>query len=303
LARLRRKAWLGRVATVVMLGCGPLPTSARYAGGDFVVEFPDPAIPRSYRVHVPERGIGPPMPVVLAFHGSSQTAAGLEMQTGLDAVADREGVIVVYPQSALGVWDVTGDLADYGFNDIDFVNRLLDRLAQDYVVDQRRVVAVGLSNGAVFVQRLACEMPDRIAGFVAIEGTLLRRLARDCPVGGETSALYLLGTSDPFFGLNGDATLLPIDSTMGFWAARAHCRTPRRSVPLPDTAHDGTTVWQSSYPGCGQRNIVVELDSIVGGGHAWAGATHPPGPAFGATTRNLSANEEIIRFLNSATPR
>ena len=291
-------AFAGLLATC----SAPLPTTASYAGGDFVVEMQIQQIIRWYRVHIPARGVGPVMPVILAFHGSSQTAEQLEWQTGLDAAADRAGAIVVYVQGALGIWDVTGDLVSYGFDDIDFVHRILDRVASDYVVDPRRVVAVGLSNGAVFVQRLACVMPDRIAGFVAVEGTLIRRLARDCPPGPPVAALFLSGTEDQFFGIHGDGALFSIDSTMDFWARRAHCRAPRVSVQLPDTAHDGTVAWESRYPRCATRSVPVVLDSIVGGGHGWAGALHPPGPQYGVTTRNLSANDAIIRFLQQVAP-
>lgn len=299
------RAAVGVVAVIaagLLASCGALPTTATYVAGDYVVETQIQQIVRFYRIHIPARGLGPPMPVILAFHGSSQTAEQLEVQTGLDEVADRAGIIVVYIQGALGQWDVTGDLVDYGFDDIDYVHRVLDQVAHDHVIDSHRVIAVGLSNGAVFVQRLGCEMPDRIAGFVAVEGTLIRRLARDCPAGLPVSALYLSGTEDQFFGIHGDATLLPIDSTVAFWADRAGCRGPRRSIQLPDTARDGTVVWQSDYPSCAGRNVRVMLDSIVGGGHGWAGAAHPPGPQFGITTRNLSANEEIVRFLNTVAP-
>jgi polyhydroxybutyrate depolymerase len=289
----------------LLAGCSaPLPTTASYTGVDYTVEMPIQQMIRFYRVHVPARGSGPAMPVILAFHGSSQTAEQLETQTGLDSAADKAGVIVVYLQGALGAWDVTGDLAvPYGFDDIDFVNRVLDRVASDVVIDSRRVIAVGLSNGAVFVQRLACVMPGRIAGFVAVEGTLIRRLAGDCPSGPPVAALFLSGTDDQFFGINGDGALFSIDSTLDFWARRGHCRAPRVSVQLPDTARDGTVVWESGYPRCASRSVRVVLDSIVGGGHAWAGALHPPSRAvFGVTTRNLSANDAIIRFLDRIAP-
>ena len=299
--RVMRRLALG--AAGLLTACSAtLPTTASYTASDYVVEMQIQQIIRFFRVHVPARGVGPVMPVILAFHGSSQTAEQLETQTGLDAAADRAGVIVVYVNAALGVWDVTGDLVDYGFDDIDFVHRVLDRLERDLVIDQRRVIAVGLSNGAVFVQRLACVMPERIAGFVAVEGTLIRRLAQDCPPGPTVSALFLSGTEDQFFGIHGDGALFSIDSTVDFWARRAHCRSPRVSVELPDTAHDGTVVWESNYSRCATRSTRVVLDSIVGGGHGWAGALHPPGPQFGVTTRNLSANEAIIRFLNRIAP-
>ena len=55
-------------------------------------------------------------------------------------------------------------------------------------------------------------------------------------------------------------------------------------------------VFRSSYRSC-DDNTVVALDSIVGGGHAWPGALVPAPESFGPTSRDISANEEIARFL------
>lgn len=56
---------------------------------------------RTYVVHLPprrsERG---PRPVVLAFHGGGGNATGFKDYAGLDAVADREGFVVIYPDGS-----------------------------------------------------------------------------------------------------------------------------------------------------------------------------------------------------------
>jgi polyhydroxybutyrate depolymerase len=116
------------------------------------------------------------------------------------------------------------------------------------------------------------------------------------------SALYVLGTEDPFFPAAGDGTLLSFDSTLAFWGRHNQCGARRTSTALPDTAHDGTRVWRSAYSGCTGRAQVV-LDSVVGGGHAWPGAVVPTNPAtLGVTSRNLSTNDAIIRLLRGVAP-
>src|SRR4029077_2339453 len=51
---------------------------------------------RSYLVHSPPRPRSP-APVILSFHGGGGNAPAQQEYSRLDAVADREGFIVVYP--------------------------------------------------------------------------------------------------------------------------------------------------------------------------------------------------------------
>ena len=56
---------------------------------------------RTYIVRVPPRvSEGAPLPVVLAFHGGGGTASSFKGYAGLDALADREGFVVVYPDGS-----------------------------------------------------------------------------------------------------------------------------------------------------------------------------------------------------------
>ena len=55
-------------------------------------------VTRTYLVHLPPRvGDRGPLPVVLAFHGGGGNGSGFKAYAGLDALADREGFVVVYP--------------------------------------------------------------------------------------------------------------------------------------------------------------------------------------------------------------
>src|SRR5665213_2321117 len=54
--------------------------------------------PRGYAVHLPNgRAPGAPAPLVLVFHGGGGNAANIARKSGMDAQADREGFIAVYP--------------------------------------------------------------------------------------------------------------------------------------------------------------------------------------------------------------
>jgi polyhydroxybutyrate depolymerase len=285
---------------VLLAACAGAPTAARYQGGDFRETIAIGSWDRSYRVHVPIRETsGPLAPLILAYHGLGQTAEQLEMNTGLDAAADQAGFIVVYPEAALGQWDVTGDFVTiFGIDDLAFARTLIDRMSNGYVIDDHRIFATGLSNGAVFAQRLACEMADRITGFVAVAGSLSRPARDGCHPDGTVAGLYILGSNDTQFPVGGDDVVLPVDSAMAFWQAENHCAGRGPRIALADTAHDGTRVYRSRYVDCVSGGE-IELDSIAGSGHGWPGALVPSA----GISRNLSANSEIVRFVMSGRSR
>src|SRR5438477_7723712 len=51
---------------------------------------------RTYLLHMPVRTSSAPAPLVLAFHGGSQTADQMEEMSGFSELADREGFVVAY---------------------------------------------------------------------------------------------------------------------------------------------------------------------------------------------------------------
>jgi polyhydroxybutyrate depolymerase len=285
------------------LGCGASPVMATYEGDDWMESFMQADFTRFFRVHVPDRPeLGPAAPLVLAFHGSSQNAEQFQGMSGLNATADAEGFIVAYLEAPMGAWDSFGSMEFLGLDDLDYVRQVIDRVGRRNVIDRNRVIAVGLSNGGVFVQRLGCKLSDRIAGFVAVAASMPRLLTEDCASTRPVSAMYILGTADTFFPAAGSKVLLPFDSTVNFWARKNRCDGGRVSAALLDAEDDGTRVYVSSYRSCDNGSHAV-LDSIVGGGHAWPGSTRPAPEGFGPTSRDISANAEIVRLLGMLSGR
>ncbi len=287
------------LAAMAALGCGVSPVMTTYQGDDRMESFMQADFTRFFRVHVPERAeLGPAAPLVLVFHGSSQNAAQIRAQTGLDQASDEAGFIVAYLEAPMGAWDVFDNLGGLGLDDLAYVREVIDRVDRAYVMDRRRIIAVGLSNGGVFSQQLGCKLADRIAGFVSVAASMPRLMATDCAPSRPVSALYILGTADTFFPVAGSSTVLSVDSTMQFWGRANDCSASRTRAALPDLTDDGTVVYRSRYRSCND-GARVELDSIVGGGHAWPDGVIPASPLLGPTSHDISANAEIIRFLES----
>lgn len=283
--------------TLAVAACGASPVMATYTGEDWTESFMQADFTRYFHVHVPERPeLGPAAPLVLAFHGVGQTGERLREVSGLDAAADAEGFIVVYLEAAMGAWDVFGDIGFLGLDELGYVREVIDRVGRAQVIDRDRIIAVGLSNGGVFAQRLGCKLSDRIAGFVAIAASMPKLLAEDCTPGRPISVRYILGTADSFFPVAGNQVLFSFDEALAFWAGRNGCSGQRLRDALPDLADDGTMVYRSQYRFCDGATRTV-LDSIVGGGHAWPGSVIPAPTSFGPTSYDISANAEIVRFL------
>jgi poly(3-hydroxybutyrate) depolymerase len=78
-------------------------TTPRAGGGDAAGQLTVGGRVRTYLVHRPP-GFRAGLPVVLAFHGGGGTAAGMARISGLDAVADAHGFVVVYPQGVGNSW-------------------------------------------------------------------------------------------------------------------------------------------------------------------------------------------------------
>ena len=101
----------------------------------------------------------------------------------MDATADRDGFVVVYPNgTGRGTRALTwnaggccGAAARNNVDDVGFIRAVLDDLATRIHIDRARVYATGMSNGAMMVYRLGVEALDRIAAIAPVEGAVMVR--------------------------------------------------------------------------------------------------------------------------------
>jgi polyhydroxybutyrate depolymerase len=158
-------------APAVALGAAPANGMGAARAGSYQLQ----GLQRRYFVHLP-RGVRPltPAPVLVVLHGLDLSPAWAQHTTGFDALADKVGAVVVYPEGFGGSWSAgtcCGDAAGRGLDDVTALQVVLDRVAESTLVDRRRVVFVGFSNGGMLAHEVACRVSGQVAGIVVVGGS------------------------------------------------------------------------------------------------------------------------------------
>lgn len=261
---------------------------------------------RTYLVHVP-RGYDSkkPTPVVLALHGAAMNGPMMVWFSGLNKKADESGFIVVYPSGAgtgsFLTWNAggfQGRMAEGKADDVAFIGKMLDDLGNVVTMDEKRVYACGMSNGAMMCYRLAAELSDRIAAIAPVAGTIAideSKPKRPVPV------LHFHGTKDtfvPFEMAKGKTPsfmkLKGVEESIRTWVKLNGCNgQPKAEVHSKDG--DELKVTRSVYSG-GKDGSEVVLIVIDDGGHTWPGMK-PPASFMGKSAMNVSANDLMWEFF------
>jgi polyhydroxybutyrate depolymerase len=247
---------------------------------------------RDFLLYVPEDlPVGSPLVVVL--HGYGETADAIRSYAGMDAVADREGFAVVYPQGVEDSWGYPfwddGGPTETHPDDVGFVKALRTLLVADQGLNPEAVFAAGFSNGAAMTYRLACQAAGDIRAVTSVAGCLAEALVDACSPSPDVPLFEIHGTEDrsvPWDGLDGYLDTL---SGLGHLVG-AYGLDTEDLEPLPDVvADDGSTVvkhrWWSKA-----TDTEVWLYEIDGGRHDWP-------PATG--NQDIMASDEIWAFFQS----
>lgn len=311
-ARTRASAVTVLAAAVLLLaGCGETvtaPDQAPVTGpGDYARVIVSGDRLREYDLHVPPRygDASSPAPVAVLLHGVPPV--DMARLTGFETVADETGLVVAYPLSATGDWNVgCGDCtragAD-GIDDVGFVRDVVDDLDHQLEIDRDRILVAGYSQGALLVQYAACLAAADFAAFGSVAATTLRVVHDRCRPAGPTRMLFVHGTEDaefPWDGASGrTGGTLSARGTVQAWAERNGCAFEPEVEALPDAFDDGTRVDRESYAGCRPGGDVL-FYAVHGGGHAWPGSPLDF-QRLGPRSLDLDANDALAQWLLAAS--
>ena len=231
-------------------------------------------VSRTYFVYVPKSySAGQAVPVVFVLHPLTKDAAWAEHTMGWDQCADKNGFIVVYGQSAAdrGVWNagVTRSERASGFDDVSYLEAVMDAVEGAYTVDMSHVYMVGFSAGAIMTAKMGATIPKSLTAVATVEG-MTGYADQDVLV--PTSPLSIItfrGTADDVSPYTSDvestlfhAKLYSATGTASDWAQADGCTS------APTTSQVNSHIVLTDYTG-GTGGAEVQLMTVNGGKHEY----------------------------------
>lgn len=285
---------------------GP-PVNTRIQGpGSYTFSLEHGGLTRMYRVHVPASySPSKPAPMLLSFHGGggNMNYQADDKYYGLISKSEQIGYIAVFPNGysrfgsgVLATWNAgncCGGARDRNIDDVGFIREVIKNLKAQLNIDPERIFSSGMSNGALFSYRLACEMADTIRAIASVAGS---DGTSQCSPSRPVSILEIHARNDEFVLFNGGAgkdskvlaNFVSVPETISRWVKRNGCNpTPKRVLDKPGAYCD-------AYTQC-RENVEVKLCVTESGGHSWPGGVKVRTGEPGSTA--ISATDLMWEFF------
>jgi len=267
-----------------------------------------------YRLFVPGGARGP-MPLIVMLHGCGQDAADFAAGTGMNALAEEQGCLVLYPEQSGSAhsnrcWNWY-DRAHHrrGEGEPALIAGLTRRIMAEHAVDPGRVAVAGLSAGGAMAVILGRTYPDLFSAVGCHSG-----LAHGS-AGSDAGALLAMRTGAvapatpvpcahaavPVIVFHGDADATVHRTNSGgvirqFLDSHAlHRRAADAGVAVvAESGRSGGRAFTRHVHRECAGAIVAEEWTVHGAGHAWSG-----GDARGSYTDagGPNASREMLRFF------
>ncbi|QGJ70820.1 Polyhydroxybutyrate depolymerase [Planctomycetales bacterium 10988] len=278
--------------------------------GDYVQTIEVGELTRQYRLHLPPQFLPDrPWPLVMAFHGGGVNDGDMQRFSGLDAKADEEGFVVVFPNGSGRIerartWNAGGNCCGYArrynIDDVGFVRTLMAELQAKLPIDAGRIFATGMSNGAALCYLLADELSEQLAAIAPVAGPMGRE---DCSPSRPVPILHFHGTKDEFTRYDGGVGAKSlsrthfhsVEHTINNWVRANGCNPLPEVTRLPGEDVEQMFIERYRYPD-GDQGSEVLLYKIHNGGHTWPGRDSEY-DFLGPSTKLIDANELIWDFF------
>jgi polyhydroxybutyrate depolymerase len=270
--------------------------------------LPHQGIQRSYILYTPAAAKTSLLPLVIGLHGGRTNPERFAKTTQFNQLADREDFIVAYPVGVDSNWNDGRNSATLpAQDDVGFISALIDDVQRMRKIDRRRIYATGISNGGFMSQRLACELPDKIAAIASVASTIAVPVAARCKTQKPVPVLAINSPTDAFVPWQGGTVaggrggaILSVPDMLKVWYANNQCSEQESIQTPPQTVKDGTAITITRRKGL-QRHCDVVFVKVEGGGHTWPGGVQQPERLVGKTTQNLNATQFIWNFFKGQT--
>jgi len=275
----------------------------KFIGGSFTCE----AGTRRYKLYVPSQPSGAARPLVVMLHGCTQGSSDFAVGTGMNALAEKHGCLVLYPEqdgkaNRNRCWNWFEPSHQVrGVGEPELLAAMTRQVAAEHGADTSRIFAAGLSAGGAMAAILGAEYPELYAA-VGVHSGLAAGCARDLMSGlnamKKPGRARTLREGVPVIVFHGDGDhLVHADNgdavLQQFVAVHAKGQSTPLHVQRDEHQHGKRRCTQSTWRNREGR-AVAEHWVVHGAGHAWSGGnaagshTDPSGP---------SASGEMLRFF------
>ena len=229
------------------------------------------ATDREYYVFAPNGAPDAPMPLVFLLNGGDAGHWRFPQQFAWQALAEELGIVLAVPVGKYagdneGAWQLNTSANAY--QDIEYINYIIDDIAGRHIVDADRLYAVGYSLGSMFAYELACHLSHRFAAIASFAGTMPVRPTH-CDPKRHVPLMHIHGVKDPIIAYASTwdwknwpavGTMHDVPALVEFWRLRYGCRTVKTAQSSSER--------HAVYAEC-EQNATVEHYRLLAGTHAW----------------------------------
>ncbi|PJE01778.1 MAG: hypothetical protein CK427_09670 [Leptospira sp.] len=273
------------------------------------------ALERSVFFYYPEasKSRSEKIPLVLIFHGgggSPEGMVGLDNGRLLEFARERR-FAVAYMRGYNNSWNDLREDNKAAANrdkheDVLYTKLFLDQIMEAYQIDEKQIHAAGISNGGMFVLRLACEVPEKFLAITALTANLPSTAKDVCSPAKGTNLTIINGSADPLVPYDGGnvivfgrnrGEIISTSATLEHFESFYKCSNSQTKTIHSPTESDPTEVLLSQKK-CSSGSI--NLLKIENGGHTWPGGiVYLPEAIIGKTSNQFSASKLIADLIKN----
>ncbi len=232
------------------------------AGDSATVEVQVGERARTFILSVPEGySAKQAWPVIFVFHGKGEHPEHLRDYTGMD----RATALVVYGQGVDDAWAPAPYTSTTLEEDLDYVRATLDKVREQYLVDEDRTYATGFSNGGGFAAAVGCRMTDDFEAVAPVGAAYYKEVFAGCSEE-EMPFFTIHGTADDVIHYGGgnrhETDYYSVDEVLNLMQKRNGCSGRGSITPENEAA------LHVSFVDC---HTPLEYVRNGGGEHLWPG--------------------------------
>lgn len=183
-------------------------------------------------------------PLIVLLHGYGASGSLQDIYYGASGNAGAKGFVLAMPNGVKNskgkrFWNAFDACCDFEASEVDdvrFLTSLIAKVKQQVGIDSRRITLLGHSNGGYMSYKMACEVPELIAGVAVLAGSMSGDFKEFCPNALPTSVLHIHGNADETVSYDGGkAPLLgtpymSASETSLTWARHNNCKSHSTST-------------------------------------------------------------------------